>query len=80
MFGTINDKQNITDSKYGTLFNNPKFIAISSSINEEALFILIKKYYDNKNKKELLECYDAYHKYEYKKYLDIINKYIDEYK
>ena len=26
MFGTINDKQNITDSKYGTLFNNPKFV------------------------------------------------------
>ncbi len=80
MFGTINDKQNITDSKCGKLFNNPNFVGVSISINEEELFILITKHYNNKNKKELLECYDTYQKYEYKKYLNIINKYIDKYK
>ena len=83
MFGTINNKQNIINNNNkncGKLLNNPKFVAVPTKISEEVLFILIKKYYDNKDKEKLLECCDVYQKYKYEKYLDIIHQYIDEFK
>jgi hypothetical protein len=80
MFGTINSKQEFQSNTYPKLKNNPKFIGTPHIISEEALFKLIKQHYDNKNKEKLLEGCDAYQKYKYEKYLDIINQYINEYK
>ncbi len=81
MFGKINNEQNIINAgNYGKLLNNPKFIGISNPISEEVLFKLIKQYYDNKNKELLLRASEVYQKHEYKKYLDTIIKYNNEYK
>lgn len=83
MFGTINNEQNIIlndNDNCGKLLNNPKFIAVPAQINEDNLFILIQTYYNNKAKDNLLKCCYQYKNYEYKKYLDIIDKYIEEYK
>ena len=80
MFGKINNEQNVINAdNYGKLMNNPKFIGTPGIITEEALFNLIKNYYNDKNKEKLLECCYVYQKYEYKKYLDIITQYISKY-
>ena len=83
MFGKINNEQNIIlndNEKYGKILNNPKFIAVSAIISEDNLFILIQNYYNNNNKESLLKSCYQYKNYHYKKYLDIINKYIEKYK
>lgn len=81
MFGIINNEQNIINTdKFGKLTNNPKFIAVQCKISEENLYNLIQKYYNNKDKDNLLKSCNVYHNYDYKKYLDIINEYINEYK
>ena len=83
MFGTINNEQNIIlndNDNLVKLLNNPKFIAVSAQISEENLFILIHTYYNNKAKDNLLKSCYQYKNYKYKKYLDIIDKYIEEYK
>jgi hypothetical protein len=81
MFGKINNEQNvITCDNYGKLLNNSKFIAVSAKISEENLYNLIQNYYNNKDKNNLLKNCNIYLEYDYKKYLDIINQYIIEYK
>ncbi len=80
MFGKINNEQNVINAdNYGKLLNFPKFVAVSCQISEENLYNLIQNYYDNKDKNNLLKSCNIYQKYEYKKYLDIINQYIVEY-
>ena len=49
-------------------------------MSEDNLYALIQKYYDSKDKEQFYKSCDLYHKYKYKIYLDIINKYINEYK
>lgn len=77
MFGEINNKQNIiVNNEFGKLLNNPKFKAISYKLNEDDLYILIKKNYKNNNRENLLHCCNLYNKYKYSKYLDEIKTYI----
>ena len=80
MFGIINSKQDIQFNNCPKLKSDFRFVGVSVQINEESLFLLIKNQYDSKDKENLLKSCDIYQRYEYKKYLDIINKYIDEYK
>tara|TARA_Y100000389_G_C17393372_1_gene481173 strand:- start:652 stop:897 length:246 start_codon:yes stop_codon:yes gene_type:complete len=81
MFGKINSKQNVTKNKHlGNLLSNPKFIAIPAIISENELYNLIQKYYNNKDKDNLLKSCNMYLEYDFKKYLDIINQYIMKYK
>ena len=83
MFGKINNQKNINlndNDNYGKILNNPNFIAISCEISEDYLFNLIKIYYNNKTKDNLLKSCYQYKNYKYEKYLDIIDKYIQEYK
>ena len=81
MFGKINNEQNVINvDNCGKLMNNPQFVAVSTKISEDSLYNLIQNYYNNNNREHLLKSCDQYKKYEYKKYLDIINKYIVEYK
>ena len=81
MFGKINNEQNVINvDNCGKLMNNPHFVAVSAKISEDSLYNLIQNYYNNNDREHLLKSCDQYKKYEYKKYLDIINKYIVEYK
>jgi hypothetical protein len=81
MFGKINNEQNVINvDNCGKLMNNPQFVAVSAKISEDSLYNLIQNYYNNNDREHLLKSCDQYKKYEYKKYLDIINKYIVEYK
>ena len=80
MFGKINNKQNIKSNIYPTLNTNPKFVASPSIIGEEDLYNLIKNCYNIKNKEKLFKNSELYHEYKYKKYLNIIKLYLDEYK
>ena len=79
MLGSINSKQEFQSKTYPKLCNNFNFIGTPSILNEEALFILIKKHYDDKDIEQLLESCDLYEKYKYKKDLDTITKYRSEY-
>ena len=80
MFGIINSNQGSQSNDWPKLKTGFRFVGVSVQTSEETLFILIKKHYDSKDKENLFEYCDVYHKYKYEKYLDIINKYIDEYK
>lgn len=77
MFGKINNEQNIQIStNFGKLLNNPKFVAVSNKISEESLYNLIQNYFDKNDKEKLLENCNLYLKYNYKKYINLVNKYI----
>jgi hypothetical protein len=77
MFGKIKNEQNIqTNKNFGKLLNNPKFVAVSNKISEESLYNLIQNYFDKNDKEKLLKNCNLYLKYNYKKYIDLVNKYI----
>lgn len=77
MFGTIISNQDSIQNA-AKLVPNFKFVACPSAISEESLYILINEAYDKKNKSKIEEYLDIYKKEGYKKYLEIIIKYIDE--
>ena len=77
MFGKINNKQDIVDISSAKLFSNSIFIGVQSNIDEEELYKIIKIYYNKNDKKKLLYYYNIYIEYKYKKYLDILNNYIN---
>lgn len=77
MFGKIKNEQNIqTNKNFGKLLNNPKFVAVSNKINEESLYNLIQNYFDKNDKEKLLKNCNLYLQYNYKKYINLVNKYI----
>ena len=84
MFGKINNKQDISNTKnVARLASNFKFIAAPSGnkeTSEEALFLLINDSYNEKNKIKLEQYLNIYKDKMYTKYLEIITKYYDDIK
>lgn len=82
MFGKINDKQDIVNTKnVARLAPNFKFVAAPSGnkeTSEEALFLLINDSYNEKNKINFEKYVKIYKDKMYTKYLEIITKYYDD--
>jgi hypothetical protein len=82
MFGKINDKQDISNTKnVPRLAPNFKFVAApcgNEQASEEALFLLINDSYNENNKINFEKYVKIYKDKMYTKYLEIITKYYDD--
>ena len=82
MFGILSSNQDTYDKNncnYGRLLNNPEFIGISATF-EDHIYYLIEKSYNKKDKKNFIDLCNYYKNMKFIKYLDLINKYISNYK